>query len=240
MKLHAAPMAPEDAPSMMAMKLMGAQLQGIQLQQHDHGRHRGPTAPRPGRARLLRRDHPQAAAGSRAHPAHPGLLGRYVNGGRRAERRRQSLLRDAEPRRRAGPDPGQRRRSGRPQGHRGHQSAAGRAGLRRRSGGAHRRSARHRQRQPGTDHPVHPPRDRGHVAGRLPLDQNHADPALPDVPRTADRARGGLGACQPWRVRADDVRREHPDDAGDRGRHRLRHLHLRPLSRSARHGSGSG
>ncbi len=29
---------------------------------------------------------------------------------------------------------------------------------------------------------------------------------------------------------------QHPDDAGDRGGHRLRHLHLRPLSRSARHG----
>ena len=63
---------------------------------------------------------------------------------------------------------------------------------------------------------------------------DHADPALPDVPRTADRARSGVGARQPRRVRADDVRREHPDDAGDRGGHRLRHLHLRSLSRSAR------
>ena len=31
------------------------------------------------------------------------------------------------------------------------------------------------------DHAVHPHRDRRHVAGRLSLDQDHADPALPDV-----------------------------------------------------------
>ncbi len=134
----------------------GRQLQGVRLQQHDHGRDRGPAAPRPRRARVLRRDHPQAAAGSHAHPAHPGLLGRHADGGRRAERRRQGLLRDDQPRRRAGPDPGQRRRRGRPQGHRGHQGPARRAGLRRGSGGAHRRPARHRQRQPGADHLDHP------------------------------------------------------------------------------------
>ena len=89
-----------------------------------------------------------------------------------------------------------------------------------------------------SDHADHPRRDRGHAAGGLPLDQHHADPALPDVPRIADRARGGLGAGHPWRLRADDVRRKHPDDACDRGGHRLRHLHLRPLSRRSRHGPG--
>ena len=48
-------------------------------------------------------------------------------------------------------------------------------------------------------------------------------------------ARGVVSVlAMPRRVRADDVRREHPDDAGDRGCHRLRHLHLRPLSRGAR------
>ena len=49
----------------------------------------------------------------------------------------------------------------------------------------------------------------------------------------ADLAWSGFGACQPRRVRADDLRRQHPDDAGNRRRHRLRDLHLRPLSRSA-------
>ena len=115
---HAAPMAPEDAPSMVGDEANGRQLQGIRFQQHGDDRSGGPAGTRPGRSRLLRRNHPPAAAGSRAHPAHPGLLGGYVNGGRSAERRRQSLLCDAEPRRRAGPDFGQRRRGRRSQGHR--------------------------------------------------------------------------------------------------------------------------
>src|SRR6202790_5576093 len=47
-------------------------------------------------------------------------------------------------------------------------------------------------------------------------------------------ARGGLGTGHSWRVRVDDVRGEHPDDVGDRRGHRLRHLHLRPVSRRPR------
>ena len=74
-----------------------------------------------------------------------------------------------------------------------HSPARG-AGLRHRSGGAHRRSARHRQRQPGADHPVHPRGDRGHVAGRLPLDRHHADPALLDRYRVGVVARSDLGS----------------------------------------------
>ena len=193
-ELHSAPMAPEDAPSMKAMKLMGGNFQEFNSNSTmmvviEGQQPLGPDAHKyyDEIIRKLRQD-------PDAHPAHPGLLGRHADRGRRAERRRQGLLRDAQPRRRAGPDAGQRRRRGRPQGHRGDQGPAGREGLRRGPGGAHRRSARHRQRQPRPDHPVHPRRDRGHAAGRLPLDHHHADPAVPDVPRIADGARSGVGA----------------------------------------------
>ena len=152
----------------------------------------------------------------------------------------KAVLRDDQPGGRAGPDPGQRRRRVRQEGHRGDQGPAGRAGLRRRSGRTHRRSARHRQRQPRRDHLVHAHRDRRHAADRLPLDRHHVDPAVPDVPRIADCARSGVRACHPRGVRADDVRGQHPDDARDRRGHRLRHLHLRALSRRPRHRAEQG
>ena len=47
-----------------------------------------------------------------------------------------------------------------------------------------------------------------------------------------------VNSGHPRRIWADDVRRQHPHDAGDRRGHRLRHLHLRSVSRRPRHGAG--
>ena len=138
----------------------GWQLPRVQLQQHRDDCSRGPAAPRSGRPRLLQRDHRETPARSRAHPAHPGLLERHPDRGRRAEHRRQGGLRDDQPRRRTGPNAGQPGRAGRPQGHRRDEGPAGRAGLRHGPGRPHQRPGRDRQHEPEDHHRLHAHRHR--------------------------------------------------------------------------------
>ena len=171
-ELHSAPMAPEDAPSMQAMKLMGHNFKEfdsnstimvvIEGQQplgpdaHDYYNEI---------IRKLQQDpehiqHIQdfwgdtlTAAGAQSADGKASYVMLNLAG-----EQGQTLANEGV--------------RGRSQGHRGHEGPAGGAGLRRRPGRAHRRPARHRQRQPGSDHPDNPRRDRGHAAGRLPLDQS--------------------------------------------------------------------
>ncbi len=114
----------------------GAQLPGIRFQQHRHDRAGRSATPRRRRAPLLRQPDPPTPAGSQAHPAHPGLLGRPANGGRSTERRRQGRLRHVEPRRQPGHDAGERFRRSRPQGDRPEPATTRSEGLRHRSRGA--------------------------------------------------------------------------------------------------------
>ena len=79
------------------------------------------------------------------------------------------------------------------------------------------------------DHAVHPGRDRDHAVAGLPLDRHHADPAVHDVRRAGLRTWNRRGARLQQRVRADHVRREHSDNAGDRRGNGLRDLPGRPL-----------
>ena len=155
-ELHSAPMAPEDAPSMKAMKLMGGNFKEFDSN-----------------STIMVVIEGQQPLGPDAHDYYDEIIQKLQQdpehiqhiqdfwgdtltaaGAQSADGK--AVLRDDQPGGRAGPDPGQRRRRRRPQGHRGHQGPAGRAGLRRRPGRAHRRPARHRQRQPGPDHPDHP------------------------------------------------------------------------------------
>ena len=182
-ELHSAPMAPDDAPSMIAMKRMGANFKEFDSNSTvmiviEGQQPLGPDAHAYYDEIIdkLRQDpehiqHIQdfwgdtlTAAGAQSADGKASYVMLNLAG-----EQGQTLANEGV--------------AGRPQGHRGHQGPAGSAGLRRRPGGAHQRPARHRQRQPRPDHPVHAHRDRRHVAGRLSLDRHHADPAVPDVPR---------------------------------------------------------
>ena len=100
---HSAPMAPQDAPSMQAMKRMGAQLQGVQLQQHGHGRRGGPAA---ARRRTRTSYYDEIIRKLQQDPKHvqhiQDFWGDTLDRGGRAERRRQGLLCAGQPRRQPG------------------------------------------------------------------------------------------------------------------------------------------
>ena len=184
---HAAPMAPEDAPSMQAMKRMGANFKEFDSNSTvmivvEGQQPLGPDAHAyyDEIIRKLRQDpehiqHIQdfwgdtlTAAGAQSADGKASYVMLNLAG-----EQGQTLANEGVEAVRKVID--------------GHQGPARGAGLRRRPGCAHRRFARHRQRQPGSDHPVHPGGDRGHVADRLSVDQDDAGPAFLDRHWTGDR-----------------------------------------------------
>ena len=74
-ELHSAPMAPEDAPSMTSMKLMGGNFKEFDSNSTVMVVIEGQQPLGPDAHDYYNEIIQQAAAGSRAHPAHPGLLG---------------------------------------------------------------------------------------------------------------------------------------------------------------------
>ncbi len=134
-ELHSAPMAPEDAPSMQAMKLMGANFKEFDSNSTimvviEGQQPLGPEA---------HEYYDEIIRKLRQEPEHIQHIQDFWGDtltAAGAERRRQGLLRDAEPCGRTRPDVGQRRRSGRSEGHRGHQASARSAGVRCRPGRA--------------------------------------------------------------------------------------------------------
>ncbi len=99
---HSAPMAPLDAPSMKAMMRMGQNFHEFNSNSTVMVVVEGQQAARRGSPPLLRRHRAQTAQRHQARSAHPRLLGRQVHRCRRAERRRQGLLRAGQHRREPG------------------------------------------------------------------------------------------------------------------------------------------
>ena len=135
-ELHSAPMAPEDAPSMRAMKLMGANFKEFNSNSTVMVVIEGQQPLGPTRTTTTTR----SSASSTADPEHIQHIQDFwgdtltAAGAQSADGKASYVMLNL--RRQPGRDAGQRRRSGRPQGHRGHEGPARREGLRRGPGRA--------------------------------------------------------------------------------------------------------
>jgi hypothetical protein len=92
-KLRAVSMSPNDAPALIATKRVGKVFQEYNTSSSVMIVLEGDDRLGADAHSFLRRDGPKTARGHHTHPARPGLLGRYVDRGRRPKHRRQGRLR---------------------------------------------------------------------------------------------------------------------------------------------------